>query len=90
LTRDNLEGIARQLGIDVVPVVGYGTLDEAVEFTKMGYKSLIAQNKDYDAEGLILRPPLELFNRAGERIIAKLKAKDFLIPEDKGRKLIAA
>ena len=30
------------------------------------------------AEGLVLRPSVQLFNRKGERIITKVKTKDFI------------
>ena len=77
LQRDSLEDIAGKLGIGIVPIVGTGTLQQAVEFAKSGYKSTIAHNKDYPAEGLIMKPPIELFNRKGERVIAKIKYRDF-------------
>jgi hypothetical protein len=32
---------------------------------------------DFDAEGIVARPQVELFTRAGHRIITKLKCKDF-------------
>jgi hypothetical protein len=78
LQRDRLEDIATTLGIDIVPIIGRGTLLKAVEYTKTGFKSTIAVNKDYTAEGLVMKPPIELFNRKGERIIAKIKARDFI------------
>lgn len=77
MSRDSLEEIATSLGIGIVPIIGSGILDEAVEFCKTGYKSTIAENKDYDAEGLVLKPKLELFARNGRRIISKIKHKDF-------------
>jgi len=77
LTKEALEEIAERLSIKIVPIVGSGTLLEAVEYCKKGFKSTIAHNKDYDAEGLVLNPKLELFDRAGHRIITKIKTKDF-------------
>lgn len=77
LTRQACEEIAQMLGFDIVPLIGYFTLDEAVEYVKKGFKSVIAQNKDYDAEGLVLRAPLGLLTRMGERIITKIKHCDF-------------
>ena len=53
------------------------TVDEAIEFVKKGFKSTIAENKDYDAEGLVLKTPMGLLNRKGERIITKIKTCDF-------------
>lgn len=77
LTRPSIEDIATKLGIPIVPIIGTGTLWQAVQFVKNGYKSTIAHNKEYPAEGLIMKPPVELFNRNGERIISKIKFRDF-------------
>lgn len=77
LTRENIEGIAQKLDIAIVPVIGEGTLLESVEFARQGYVSTIAHNKSYMAEGLIMKPSVELFNRKGERIISKIKYRDF-------------
>lgn len=77
LTRESVEDVAAKLGIQVVPIIGKGTLLEAVEYVKNGYKSTIAENKNYIAEGLIMKPSVELFNRKGDRIISKIKYKDF-------------
>lgn len=78
LTRDNLEDVSIKIGIDIVPLIGSGTLIEAVEFVKTGFKSTIAQEKDFIAEGLILKPKVELFNRLGHRIVTKIKHRDFV------------
>jgi hypothetical protein len=77
LERLNVEDIAGKLGISVVPVVGSGKLWDAVEFTKTGYKSKVAADVGFDAEGIVLRPTCELVDRRGHRIITKLKQKDF-------------
>lgn len=62
LLRENIEDIADKLSIGIVPLLGKGNLLEAVEFCKAGFKSTIAQNKDYDAEGLVMKPKIDLFN----------------------------
>jgi hypothetical protein len=77
LRRADCEALAQQLGIPIVPVVGYGTLQEAVDFVKKGFKSTIAENKDYDAEGLVLKPAVDLLARSGQRIVTKIKHCDF-------------
>lgn len=77
LKRDACEEIATKLGIDIVPLIGYMTIDEAIEFVKKGFKSTIAHNKDYDAEGLVLKTPVGLLSRSGKRLITKIKTKDF-------------
>jgi hypothetical protein len=79
LTRDSIEDISTNLEIPIVPIIGKGTLLDAVEYCKKGFKSTIAHNKNYDAEGLIMKPSVELFNRRGDRIVSKIKFKDFRI-----------
>jgi hypothetical protein len=77
LKREDVEGIAKSLDIDVVPIIGEGTLEDLVGLVVTGFKSKIAQNKDYIAEGIVARPKIELKARNGERIITKLKYCDF-------------
>ena len=77
LTRESLEDISHKLQIAIVPVIGVGSLQEAIAMVKKGFKSTIAQNKDLQAEGLVMKPAVELFNRRGERVISKIKHKDF-------------
>jgi hypothetical protein len=78
LNRKSNEDIAKKLDIDIVPIIGVWTLEQAIEYVKNGFKSTIAHNKDYLAEGLVMKPEIDLFNIYGERIITKIKHKDFL------------
>lgn len=77
LERDNLYDIAGKLDIPIVPIMGAGSLSDAIALASMGFKSTIAENKDYDAEGLICFPTCQLFNRHGDRVITKIKTRDF-------------
>ena len=77
LQRYALEEIAKQLEIPIVPLIGYMTIPEACEYVKKGFKSTIAENKDYDAEGLVLKTQHGLLFRNGQRIITKIKTCDF-------------
>lgn len=77
LQRDAVEDIANKLNIKIVPLIGYMTIPEAVEYVKKGFKSTIAENKDYDAEGLVLKTTTGLLRRNGERLITKIKTVDF-------------
>jgi hypothetical protein len=77
LKREDLEEIANKLNIDIVPLIGYMSIPEAIEYVKKGFKSTIAENKDYDAEGLVLKTTCGLKFRSGERIITKIKTCDF-------------
>jgi hypothetical protein len=69
--------IATKLGAPIVPFMGYFTLDEAIDFVRKGFKSTIAENKEFIAEGLVLRTDLGLRNRMGKRLIVKVKYEDF-------------
>lgn len=73
-SRENVEGCAKALGVKVVPIVGEGTLDEAVAFVKGHPKSTIGTA---DMEGLVCRPAVELRDRCGNRVIVKIKGNDF-------------
>lgn len=74
LNRENVNEIADSLGLRKVHIVGQGTINEAIELVKAGFKSVIGTAQ---AEGLVIRPTTELFNRKGERIITKVKTRDF-------------
>ena len=74
LKREDVEGIATSLGIRCIPVVGQGNLSNAIATVKGGLQS---EWGDFLAEGLVLRPAVELATRSGKRIITKMKHKDF-------------
>ena len=75
LTRESIEDIAKTFAIDVVPIVGIGDLDEAVEYVKSKPNSKIGTAK---MEGVVCRPIVELFDRLGRRLIVKVKVRDFI------------
>lgn len=77
LERESCEDIANKLGIQIVPHVGNYTISEAINIVKKGFKSYISEDRDLDAEGLVLRAPLGLLTQGHERIITKLKTCDF-------------
>lgn len=74
LERANIEDIAGKLEIPHVPLVGVGTLSEAIDHARTGFKSAWG---DFKAEGLVCRPQVGLLNRLGRRVITKIKTKDF-------------
>lgn len=76
LTRESVEDIGSRLGIEMVPAIGVGTLADAVDLARKGFPSGRWPGVDV-AEGLVLRPAVELFDRGGRRIIAKIKNRDF-------------
>lgn len=75
-SRGTVEGIAKLFDIDVVPIVGCGTLDGAVRYVKRHPKSFLGP-RTHDMEGVVCRPAVELQDRCGNRIIVKIKWEDF-------------
>lgn len=71
---DTVVEFAGMLDIPMVADVFTGTLDEAIEKVKGGFRSEIGTAM---SEGLVLRPVVEMKDRLGRRIITKLKHKDF-------------
>jgi len=74
LKRDAIEDIAKTFGIDAVPVIMVGTLDEAVAYVKSKPKSTIGTA---NMEGLVCKPLVDMLDRRGRRVIVKVKVKDF-------------
>jgi ATP-dependent RNA circularization protein (DNA/RNA ligase family) len=74
LARADVELIAVKMGLDTTPILGEGTIHQAIEKVAIGFKSKFGTA---DAEGLVLRPKTVLFNNKGERIITKIKTRDF-------------
>jgi len=72
LDRENVCEIAKIFGVDVVPIVGKGSLVAAVEFVKQNPVSYIGPCK-HEMEGLVCRPSVELRDRLGNRLIVKIK-----------------
>ena len=73
-SRENVEGIAKCFGLEVVPVVLCGNIQEAVDFVKTKPQSTIGVAK---MEGVVGRPCVEIKDRSGRRVIVKIKACDF-------------
>jgi len=74
LKRETLVEIADKLGLEIVPVIGRGTLIEMVEKVRAGFTS---EWGNFQAEGIVARPAVDLMARNRSRIITKLKCKDF-------------
>lgn len=99
LARNDVDDIAKNLGIDSVPVIGHGTLTDAVDIVSTGltwdlhgkmtnwggfdeqgkrrFAGLKSQWGNFEAEGIVARPVVPMFDRKGNRIITKIKAVDF-------------
>ena len=74
LQRPSVEEVANDLGLDIVPIIGTGTLYDMVEMAREGFPSLWG---NFTAEGIVARPSVELLSRSGHRIITKIKHRDF-------------
>ena len=74
LKRDSIEDIAKAFGIDAVPIILTGTLQDAIDFVKKKPKSTIGTAP---MEGLVCKPTVELFDRMRRRIVVKIKVRDF-------------
>lgn len=66
--------IAGAFGVRYVPILRGGTLPEAVEYIRSHPKSKM---RDAEMEGVVCRPRHELADRRGNRIIVKIKCRDF-------------
>jgi hypothetical protein len=75
LERSAVEEIADRLGVDIVPIIGRGTLCDMINIAKDGFNSTWGE---FIAEGIVARPIIELKARNGGRIITKIKYKDFV------------
>ena len=71
-----VEQTATMLGIDVVPIVLEGTINEAIAFVEGHPKSTMGTAF---MEGVVGRPAVELRDRTGKRIIVKIKYEDFRV-----------
>jgi len=79
LQRKDVEDIASKLGINAVPFIRHGTINEAIEHVKNGFISTFG---DFIAEGLVLKTRIPLLKRNGKRIITKIKHRDFKVKDD--------
>lgn len=76
LQRDSVESICNDLNLEIVPFIGLMTIKEAEDLVKAGFKDTMARS-DLDAEGLVCRPRFGIRKRNGERIITKIKKRDY-------------
>lgn len=74
LLRDNVTEVASSLAVDVVPLVGYLEVSQAIRIVTDG---LISRWGGFLAEGLVGKAPLGLLSRGKDRLMMKVKTKDF-------------
>ena len=75
LKRDGIEDIAKRFGIKVVPVVMTGTIEQAVAYVKGKPRSIL--NPAHEMEGVVGKPKVDFYDRSHNRLIVKIKVKDF-------------
>jgi hypothetical protein len=75
LLRPSLIEVARGIGIGVVPVMLTDNIPAAISFVSGG--GFTSTWGDFPAEGLVGKPPLGILRRDGDRLLMKLKTKDF-------------
>lgn len=73
IQRKDLENLCDDLCLEFVPVVGHGTLHDAIRLITDGLQSCWGG----EAEGVIIKPLHGIQVRNGSRIITKVKGKDF-------------
>ena len=73
-SRSTVEDVAKCFNLEIVPIVMYGTIQEAVDLVKTKPNSTIGTAK---MEGVVGRPLVEMKDRCGNRVIVKIKACDF-------------
>ncbi len=72
--RETVNSIAASFGIDSVPVLFTGKLQDGIDYIKTQPNSTIGEAK---MEGVVARPKIELKDRCGNRVIVKIKVADF-------------
>lgn len=75
LTQEAVTEFATHHQVDRVPEVDRGTIHYLVNQVRSGL--LQSRWGPFLAEGYVMRPVVDLFDRRGHRIITKVKAKDF-------------
>lgn len=74
--RESVEDVANYFGLDVVPIVLEGTLQDGIDYVLNNRNSIIAKNGAL-LEGLVGRTKIETQSRTGKRNIVKIKFTDF-------------
>ena len=80
---EDVEDVARKLGIQTVPVMAYNaTTDQAIGMGQSSWLSVVADAETKNdttrhPEGIVARTEPALFDRRGARLIWKLKERDF-------------
>lgn len=71
---ENVCNIASKFGVKTVPALGYSNLSGIVDYVSKHPMSLL---RDGEMEGVVARPAYGVLDRNGDRIIVKVKCRDF-------------
>lgn len=74
LTLSSVDEVARRMGLSTAPYVFVGTLLEGINNVRENRGSFFG---DFEREGLVGVPRAGFLDRAGNRIMVKIKSKDF-------------
>jgi len=77
LERENIVEISKAFGVEVVPIILEGTIQEAVNLIKTAPKSIVAKGIK-EMEGVVGTPAKRIYSVRGDRIIVKVKVRDFI------------
>ena len=72
--RGSVQDVAECFGLEIVPIVLIGTIQDAIDYVKAQPQSTIGTAP---MEGVVGRPLVEMQDRCGKRVIVKIKACDF-------------
>lgn len=67
---------AQRLGVQRVPILGEWSLGEIMERVRRGIPSVVAEGR-VPMEGIVARTREPLFDKRGQRLILKLKTRDY-------------
>lgn len=76
LAPDDVRKNAQHMGLDMAPSLGVMFTQDIIEMVQDGFVSTFAVNRDYLAEGVIAKPPTNLYDQRCHRVMFKLKTKD--------------
>lgn len=74
--RESVEDIAKYFGIDIVPIVLEGTIQDGIDYVLNHRESIVGHN-GAALEGVVGRTKVETLDRTGKRNIIKIKYRDF-------------
>lgn len=72
---NDMASVADAFGINRVPLIMTGTIQEAVDYVKTKPVSHI--NPNHEMEGLVGKPLIDFYDRNHNRVMVKIKVRDF-------------